>query len=114
MKDRVLLDEQRQDRLQDGLDVLREQKLAEARVEYENGELDDWIQDDADPADTCKIALATLNWLDTFLAGKYDTHEAALIGLNKYLTDAPLAIKDFRTLVESVIDQRADILAQEG
>jgi hypothetical protein len=113
MKDRVVYDEQMYDRDCTAQQVLIEQGRAYAQTEYEAGQLDDWIQDNADPSDTFKIAHATLQWLDYFLAGKYETMEDALTGLNTSLSNVPLAIKDFRATIEGVIEEKAKMIAED-
>jgi len=110
--DRNTLEERRYDRdCQEAHDILVEHGRPMAQTAYEAGELDDWLQDECDPSDTFYIALATLQWLDAFFASKYDTPEQALEALVSNLP--PLAVKDFRSQVEHVIEQKAVLIAED-
>ena len=112
MKDRTAIEEAKYDRdCQEAHDILVEHGRPLAQAAYEAGELDDWIEDDCDTHDTFKIALATLQWLDLFLAEKYDSMEEALNALSHALP--PFAIKDFRATVEWVIEEKAALIAEE-
>jgi len=112
MKDPVVMDEARHDRdCQDAADILEEHGRPMAQTAYESGELDDWIEDNADPHDTFEIAHATLQWLDQFLASKYDSMEDSLNALSYALP--ALSIRDFRATVEQVIDEKARMIAED-
>ena len=114
MKDRNTFEEVKYDRdCQEAHDILVEHGRPMAQTAYEAGELDDWLEDDSDSHDTFQIAHATLQWLDIFLAGKYETFEDAMTGLNEYLSGCPLAIKDFRATIEHVIEQKAAMIAED-
>lgn len=102
MKDPVMIDEAKFDRLSEAQEILREQKMDEAESEFQCGELDDWIIDDASKRDCVIIALTVLGWIE-------DNPNAD----HAWLRFVPNEIRDLRATRDSVIEQRADILAQE-
>ena len=112
MKDRNTFEEAKYDRdCQEAHDILVEHGRPLAQTAYEAGELDDWLEDECDPSDAFKIAHATLQWLDLFLASKYDSLEEALNALSHALP--PLSVRDFRSQVEHVIEQKAIQIAED-
>ena len=114
MKDRNTFEEVKYDRdCQEAHDILVEHGRPMAQTAYEAGELDDWLEDDSDSHDTFQIAHATLQWLDRFLDSEYETLEEALNALHANLSGCPLAIRDFRATVESVIEQKAAMIAED-
>ena len=99
MNDPVVNDEARHDRECQQQEVLMEQARALAQTAYEAGELDDWIQDEADKHDTFGMAHALTQWLDS---------------------DEPLvnhipacSLKDFRATIEHVIEKKALMILED-
>jgi len=111
MKDRIILDERNHDRRQQENLKKLEQARAEAQTAYEAGDLDDWLEDVADHHDTYLIARCTLDWLDTFLAGKFETMQDAVEYFGQYLPAC--SIKDFRATRDFVIEQKAELIAED-
>ena len=102
MKDRNITEEARHDLDRTAQEVLVEQGRAYAVTEYESGELNDWIEDEADTHDTFLLAHALIQWLD---AGE-PTEK-----LVEWLP--PCSIRDFRAQIEHVIERKALMIAED-
>jgi hypothetical protein len=100
MKDPVMNDEAKYDRMCEAQEVLMETGRASAQAEYKASELDDWLEDDSDPHDNFMLAHALVSWLDS---GKPVEDLIAWM--------PACSLKDFRANVEHVIELRAVMIA---
>jgi len=114
MKDRVLIEEREWDRQQTANEVRYEQCNPEAVAAFESGELDDWFIDEAQPYDTCKVALATLSWLEAFNNGSYDSHDAALEALTFVLSRNATEIASLRLVIQDIIEEKTKMLMEDS
>ena len=105
IKDPVLADEARHDRQQEAQTMRYEKALAMAKDAYRMGEYDDEIQDNCDPADVTKIAIAVLRYLDS---GSRRDPTPWLFGLS-------LQVRDLRATVDGVLERHApEIMENDG
>jgi hypothetical protein len=103
-KDPVMIDEAKHDRMQTAQTQRYEKALSMATAAYNRGEFDDEIQDKCDPADAAKIAIATLQRIDS----------APILFNTEWLSYVACQVRDFRATVDGVLDRHAqEILEHE-
>jgi hypothetical protein len=102
MKDRNVIEEAMFDRDRTAQEVLMEQGRVFAQTEYESGELNDWIEDEADTHDTFLLAHCLVQWLDSG-----EPIEAMIKWIPVF------SLKDFRANIEHVIERKAVMIMED-
>ena len=120
-KDPVVQDEAAHDRL--GIIAEQQMDIAmdAAHVEYEAGELDDWISDDCDPSDTFKLAHALVQWYDEIMEISHKNLPSAATASEVMQLSARIvrrmdmaAYVGLKRTIKHVIKEKAEMIRSES